>query len=889
MSDIKYATEHIDYIGLPSVADDDIFKVNPTIAAGDFQVSTDGGSYSNLDTLPTLSPASSDNVKITLSVAETTGSAVKLRCLDASGTEWKSVMKTYHTELNTNDDIAESLGKLSVGAGGISVVAESATITTGTQTTDNIDNAAAVDDTGGLVGIPITGHPFSTGDVVFFAGTTNYEGTFTIVSETTNEIVITATYQAENFAGSETVTITYTSTHEFDGATHAIAADGGVIEMYYQFDVGVTGVATEIIWSAYCQTNGDTVTIKAFNWTSSAFEQISPNITCSNGTSITEHTFIVTNSMTGTAANVGKVRFQITSTTATGVFTDRVLCEFTALPEAGSVLHSGVLDSATATTVVLDSSASSTDDFYNNARIVISSGTGSEQERLIVDYTGSTKTAKIAPRWVTTPDNTSAFEIEPALSHAETGWATIETGTATAGGNTTITLDGDASGINNFYNADVVHIEAGTGAGQSRVITGYDGSTKIATVSRAWTTNPDSTSEYDIENGITVAEVLGTTAVAQINAEIVPEILNTNQLIESQRGTHTVTGDIYYWDPENGNDSNDGLTKATARATFQSIHDNLVTDNNHDVIMAIAGNASGATVTTEKFTISKNYTFLRGPGRDFKIIADASGDVVTITGTGVEVSGVVVQTHTAGTGIAINVNGGDFANIHNVWVEFSRSHGIQLKDTSYSIVKDVIIFNAGDTSGHGIMLDGSGVVTTQHNLIHDVSIHDCGNDGVHLKGAMCEHNSVYGGNAGTHIYNNGGWGIIDNGTAVSSHVLGPNLAAHDNTSGDISLTATGSIQENDVANKIKKNTVLAGFPFQMTDSTTHLPKTGLTVTATRSLDGGAFGAAANSVSEISGGWYKIDLAATDTNADTIALNLTAPGADLTPLTIVTQP
>ena len=69
---------------------------------------------------------------------------------------------------------------------------------------DTIDNAAAVDKSGGLVGIPITGHAFSADDPVTIADTTNYDGVYKIVSQTTNEIVITATYVAETFGGTET-------------------------------------------------------------------------------------------------------------------------------------------------------------------------------------------------------------------------------------------------------------------------------------------------------------------------------------------------------------------------------------------------------------------------------------------------------------------------------------------------------------------------------------------------------------------------------------------------------------------------------------------------------------------------------------------------------------
>jgi|LSQX01.2.fsa_nt_gb hypothetical protein len=88
--------------------------------------------------------------------------------------------------------------------------------------------------------------------------------------------------------------------------------------------------------------------------------------------------------------------------------------------------------------------------------------------------------------------------------------------------------------------------------------------------------------------------------------------------------------------------------------------------------------------------------------------------------------------------------------------------------------------------------------------------------------------------------------------------------------------------------EFKKNTAKSGFTFFMADSADHVTgKTGLNVTATRSLDGAAFDACANNVAEISGGFYKIDLAATDLNGDIVVLKFSANGADVTAFTIAT--
>jgi len=79
-------------IGLFSQADVRLLQANPTIAAGDFQRSINGGAFANLDNLPTVTPAGGTRVEITLSVAETAAAGVSgkiwIRWIDAAGAEW---------------------------------------------------------------------------------------------------------------------------------------------------------------------------------------------------------------------------------------------------------------------------------------------------------------------------------------------------------------------------------------------------------------------------------------------------------------------------------------------------------------------------------------------------------------------------------------------------------------------------------------------------------------------------------------------------------------------------------------------------------------------------------------------------------------------------------
>lgn len=89
---------------------------------------------------------------------------------------------------------------------------------------------------------------------------------------------------------------------------------------------------------------------------------------------------------------------------------------------------------------------------------------------------------------------------------------------------------------------------------------------------------------------------------------------------------------------------------------------------------------------------------------------------------------------------------------------------------------------------------------------------------------------------------------------------------------------------------IRKNTALSNFEFLLIQSSDHVtPATGISVTAQRSIDGGAFGAATNSATEVSNGIYKINLSAADLNGDVITFKFTGTGADARYITVATEP
>lgn len=72
----------------------------------------------------------------------------------------------------------------------------------------------------------------------------------------------------------------------------------------------------------------------------------------------------------------------------------------------------------------------------------------------------------------------------------------LATGTAQAGASNSVTLASGSTSATGFYEGATVKLTGGTGAGQVRTIVGYNGTTKVASVDRNWTTTPDNTTTY---------------------------------------------------------------------------------------------------------------------------------------------------------------------------------------------------------------------------------------------------------------------------------------------------------------------------------------------------------------------------------------------------------
>ncbi len=124
------------------------------------------------------------------------------------------------------------------------------------------------------------------------------------------------------------------------------------------------------------------------------------------------------------------------------------------------------------------------------------------------------------------------------------------TGTAQGGITNNITLAATGNQNNDYYNGMTVFVSSGTGSGQIRTITDYDGTTKNATVGDTWTTIPDNTSVYEVMPAVTLTPLAGDTpiasgAVARVSGVSQPAgIITKVSMVSSGNNYRFVTAEV---------------------------------------------------------------------------------------------------------------------------------------------------------------------------------------------------------------------------------------------------------------------------------------------------------------------------------------------------------
>lgn len=253
-------------------------------------------------------------------------------------------------------------------------------------------------------------------------------------------------------------------------------------------------------------------------------------------------------------------------------------------------------------------------------------------------------------------------------------------------------------------------------------------------------------------------------------------------MIEALRGRKSAVGSIFYWNPTNGNDSNDGSSPTNAVATFNKAQ-TLATAGAGDIIFALATASGGVTTTTEKINITKAGLKVRGAGYAFQMIPSTSGSAtVVISGDSIEFEGFYVKSASGGTDNGITVTG-DNVLIKDCWVNGVSGNGIDISSSARTQIDTCAI---EDSDGIGIKMGSS----TTNGKVKQSIVSGNGSHGVALVGTGISDN-IFENNL---IFNNSGYGI-DVGSGVTRTGVRLNHTFSGNTLGQTRDLGTGTFIE----------------------------------------------------------------------------------------------
>lgn len=226
----------------------------------------------------------------------------------------------------------------------------------------------------------------------------------------------------------------------------------------------------------------------------------------------------------GAVTTVTTVTNQLTAAAiATGVWTDATAGDFTVALSIGKSVMNGVALGTGLTINAYTGNTVQTGDSFGRigalgagltgitgATLAATTGLGNQTANITGTITTATNVTTVngLAANVITAASIADGAIDRATFAADTGLQSIRSNTAQAGAGTSITLDASASATTDFYKNALIVLTGGTGVGQGRYCTAYNGTTKVATVS-AWATNPDVTSTFAI---IAADAIVGATA-----------------------------------------------------------------------------------------------------------------------------------------------------------------------------------------------------------------------------------------------------------------------------------------------------------------------------------------------------------------------------------------
>ena len=268
----KRGVAFITYMGLVSQADTKLLIASPTLAAGDFKISKDGGATANLATLPTNTPAASSQIKISLSATEMEADNVSIIGIDAAGAEWCS----FHLNIQTSTRAAEDLAFPTTSGRSIDVAA---TGEVGLDFTNRLDTTGILPNVvaGGAGGLFIAGSNAATTisglttgalscTTITASGAVAFQSTFAVTTSTSLAALSATTVTFSGAVAFQSTFAVTTSTNLAALSCTTLTASGAVA---FQSTFGITGAST--FTGAITATNAaNNVTLGTFTVTTNA-------------------------------------------------------------------------------------------------------------------------------------------------------------------------------------------------------------------------------------------------------------------------------------------------------------------------------------------------------------------------------------------------------------------------------------------------------------------------------------------------------------------------------------------------------------------------------------------------------------------------------------------
>lgn len=413
---------------------------------------------------------------------------------------------------------------------------------------------------------------------------------------------------------------------------------------------------------------------------------------------------------------------------------------------------------------------------------------------------------------------TSGMKTTPLILYPRR-FPVLRTGTAQAGAATTITLDANASAVDDFYNGCYVNITNNSPAnaqGQARRITDYVGSTKVATVEAAWGTNPSSASTFEILLTDDVGADMKMLAGAAVNDPV-------NSGIPNVRLADAVSH---------------GGTLGSSTATLAMSRVNVASQTADTSAVTLLGNGTGEGLTSQGGATGNGAEFIGGAtsGNGITSRAATSGVGIAATGVGTTQAGISatggstssdgIRATGGGTGSGVRLIGGSGGG-NGVHANATGANGAGLLATGFgsgagfnvqggATGNGVAVFggatsgaaiNASATSGNGMTLtagtNGTGLSATGAGTGEGISaVGGATGNGIEATGGATSGSGIVGtaATSGSGMILTGAGGSADLDADITGNITG-NLSgsvgsvtgAVGSVTGDVGGNVTGSV------------------------------------------------------------------------------------------------